>query len=138
MPEIDINTESLQDVIAYNQAITDTYIFYTLEGTTITKSILGTMHPNDLMDAWEASVNKRIKTSIVGDVAIKTVFMGFDISADEGDCILFSTTALGGSLRRINLIGSTYAEAVAAHDLMVEWVKNKLLEIEKDTHGQNV
>jgi hypothetical protein len=137
MPEIDLNKESLQDVMEFNKEVLKNIAdmigkidnsnvrFYIMKGGHVTECI-PPLNPAALT-AWSETANKCIKTRIVGDVTIKTIFIGFDASSQkEGSPVLFSTMALGENISKYRLFGDNYFGALIEHSCMVEWVKKSL------------
>lgn len=77
-------------------------------------------------DRWvEAFRNNTIKSTVVGDVHVSTVYLGIDHNWGDGPPLIFETMVFGGALDQTCDRYSTEAEAVADHQRLVEQVREE-------------
>ena len=80
----------------------------------------------DLMEwaIWLEGADKKVAlTRSIGDVEISTVFIGLDHSFGKGPPLIFETMVFGGPLDGEQDRYSTWEEAEAGHEKMVERTK---------------
>jgi hypothetical protein len=86
--------------------------------------------PADLITwaTWLESVGEGrvVARDLVGDIVISTVFIGLDHRFGDGPPLIFETMVLGGVLDQEMERYSTYDEAEAGHQSMVERVRKSL------------
>lgn len=92
--------------------------YYILEGRTVV--------PADLMTwgRWYEKNERRIKRETIGDSDVSTVFLGLNHQYGEGPPLIFETMVFGGKLDQEQDRCSTYDQALAMHEVMVEKVKH--------------
>lgn len=82
---------------------------------------------NELSDwaQWFETADRVVAKTILNNVTISTVFLGLDHSWGTGLPVLFETLVFGGEMDGEMNRYSTWDEAVAGHNRMVNIVKGK-------------
>lgn len=73
--------------------------------------------------AWFGKGNRRVARDKIGNTEVSTVFLGLDHAFGGPVPLLFETMVFGGPLDGEENRYSTWDEAVAGHETMVEKVK---------------
>ncbi len=83
------------------------------------------LEPNLLKWAnWYESADRHVKNTHLGDVQISTVFLSLAHNfGEEGPPILFETMVFGGTLDEKQCHYSTWDEAEAGHNAMVDRIR---------------
>jgi len=71
---------------------------------------------------WYEFAQRHVRQDHFGDIYISTVFLGLDHSFGKGPPLLFETLVFGGELNGEMDRYSTWDEAEAGHDRMIERV----------------
>ena len=72
---------------------------------------------------WFETADRKVAVTMVGDIKISTVFLGLDHSFGHGPPLLFETMIFGGPHDEDMARYSTWDEAEAGHNKVVESVK---------------
>ncbi len=75
---------------------------------------------------WQATADRHVAQTKIGDVGISTVFLGLDHSHGYGSPLLFETMIFGGAHDQYQTRASTWNEAEAQHADAVALVKSGL------------
>ena len=73
---------------------------------------------------WFEKADRKVARTEIDNVKISTIFLGLDHSFGLGRSLLFETMVFGGSLNEEVDRYTTWEEAVAGHDRMVERVRH--------------
>lgn len=74
---------------------------------------------------WYESADRKVASSMVGDIRISTVFLGLDHGFGDGPPILFETMVFGGTHDQYQDRHCTWSEACDGHAMAVSMVKDE-------------
>ena len=93
--------------------------FYILDNRKVVKADVATW-----VRMMQDPESKRVADTTIGDVRIRTVFLGLDHRFGEGAPLLFETMAFGGALDEEQDRCTTWEEAEAMHEAMCQRVRD--------------
>ena len=86
---------------------------------------------------WMETGNRRVRQDEFDAVRISTVFLGFDHSFGDGPPLLFETMVFGGECDQEMDRYSTWDEADAGHNKMIERVVASLFQPKHQPQGES-
>lgn len=72
---------------------------------------------------WMESADRQVADAQIGDLRVSTVFLGLDHSHGIGPPLLFETMVFGSTANEELTRCTTYEQAVAMHNDMVEYIR---------------